>query len=124
MNKNINLESKEKSNNHKYMYNNIVQFDPSKYSFNYFWQTNEISTQKVVSIISNYLDSINTICEKFGTDLVKEVLKNKYKQIHTDGEIVLSGGMSLPVEGHYRDNEIYKSVLSMINEKCSKKNYQ
>ena len=41
--------------------NDLVRFNPNKYSNNLFWQTNGISEQKVYSIISNYLTGFKYI---------------------------------------------------------------
>ena len=41
--------------------NDMVEFNPNKYTFNCFWQTNQRSKQKVYSIISNYLGTMNKI---------------------------------------------------------------
>ena len=51
--------------------NDEVEFNPQEFSVNLFWQTNQRSHQKVYSIISNYLstmnqDDIKTLCNKFG----------------------------------------------------------
>ena len=60
--------------------NDVIVFDPHYYSRNLFWQTNEKSEQKVYSIISNYLSTLNqqdieNLCQQFGKNLVRSVLK-------------------------------------------------
>ena len=67
--------------------NDVVVFNPKQYSYNLFWQTNEQSEQKVYSIISNYLSTMNgsdvrILCSEFGKNLVKSVLKDKYKKMY------------------------------------------
>lgn len=42
-----------------YDLDDIVEFEPSKYSYNLFWKTNQKSEQKVYTIISNYLSTLN-----------------------------------------------------------------
>ena len=43
----------------KHTVDDVIIFNPKDYSHNLFWQTNETSQQKVYSIISNYLSSMN-----------------------------------------------------------------
>jgi hypothetical protein len=98
----------------------VIVFDPRDYSHNLFWQTNEQSEQKVYAIISNYLSSMNkddikTLCNKFGKNLVKTVLKDKYEKIYEKGRISTSG-IDIPLSGRYEQNEIYKQLLGMIND--------
>lgn len=98
----------------------VIVFNPKEYSSNLFWQTNEKSEQKVYAIISNYLstmneDDIKTLCIQFGKNLVKSVLKDKYKKIYEKGYISTSG-MDIPLSGRYEQNEIYKQLLGMIND--------
>jgi hypothetical protein len=98
----------------------VIFFDPSAYSTNLFWQTNETSEQKVYAIISNYLstmnkDDIKRLCNEFGKNMVKSVLTDKYKKMYQKGYIATSG-IDIPLQGSYAQNEIYKEVLSMIND--------
>jgi hypothetical protein len=100
--------------------NDIIIFDPSDYSANLFWQTNEISQQKVYTIISKYLSTmdkndIKSLCNKFGKNMVKSVLTDKYKKMYQKGYIATSG-IDIPLQGSYTQNEIYKKILSMIND--------
>ena len=37
----------------------MIVFNPKEYSSNLFWQTDEQSEQKVYTIISNYLSTMN-----------------------------------------------------------------
>ena len=65
-------EAKEKIN--AVDVNDVIVFEPNKYSYNLFWQTNEKSEQKVYSIISNYLSTMNendikTLCKEFGKNI-------------------------------------------------------
>lgn len=98
----------------------VIIFDPRAYSHNLFWQTNKPSEQKVYSIISNYLstmneDDIKTLCSQFGKNMVKNVLASKYKKIYDKGYISTSG-MDIPLTGTYNQNEMYKQLLGMIND--------
>lgn len=97
-----------------------VVFNPEQYSYNLFWQTNENSEQKVYSIISNYLSTMNekdikTLCEQFGKNLVKSVLKDKYKKMYAKGYIS-TNGIDIPLNGKFEQNEMYKQVLGIIND--------
>ena len=105
-------EAKEKINGVDL--HDVVVFDPSKYSQNLFWQTNEASEQKVYSIISNYLstmneDDIKILCNQFGKNMIKSVLNDKYKKIYQKGYISTSG-IDIPLSGTYTQNEIYKQL--------------
>jgi uncharacterized protein YaaW (UPF0174 family) len=98
----------------------IVLFDPKYYSQNLFWQTNKISEQKVYAIISKYLstmdkNNIKTLCSQFGKNLVKSVLKDKYKKMYAKGYISTSG-MDIPLNGKYDQNEMYKQLMKIIND--------
>lgn len=111
-------EAKEKIN--AVDIDDVVLFNPKKYSHNLFWQTNEQSQQKVYSIISNYLSSMNesdikTLCDQFGKNLVKSVLKDKYKKIYAKGYIATSG-IDIPLSGKYEENVVYKKLLGAIND--------
>ena len=111
-------EAKEKIN--AVDQDDVIVFDPRAYSHNLFWQTNEQSEQKVYSIISNYLstmnkDDIKTLCSKFGKTLVKSVLKDKYKKMYEKGYIS-TNGMDIQLKGTYNQNEMYKQLLGMIND--------
>ena len=112
------VEAKEKIN--AVDANDVIIFDPRSYSHNLFWQTNEQSEQKVYSIISNYLSSMNqddikTLCSQFGKNLVKSVLVDKYKKMYKKGYIV-TNGMDIPLTGSYNQNEMYKQIISVIND--------
>lgn len=111
-------EAKEKIN--AVDVDDVVVFNPQQYSYNLFWQTNQQSEQKVYSIISNYLsimneDDIKTLCNQFGKNLVKSVLKEKYKKMYNKGYIS-TNGMDIPLSGKYEQNEIYKQLLGVIND--------
>ncbi|MCV6609116.1 MAG: hypothetical protein OIF32_12960 [Campylobacterales bacterium] len=111
-------ESKEKIN--AVDLHDIAIFDPKNYSQNLFWQTNESSEQKVYSIISNYLSSMNegdikTLCTQFGKNMVKSVLKDKYKSMYKKGYISTSG-MDIPLTGKYEQNEMYRQLIGIIND--------
>jgi len=97
-----------------------VEFEPSEFSINLFWQTNQRSNQKVYSIISNYLstlnqDDIKTLCNKFGKNMVKAVLDDKYKSLYKQ-RFISTNGMDIQLKGKYNQNPIYKEVLWMIND--------
>jgi len=111
-------EAKEKIN--AVDVDDIVVFDPMSYSHNLFWQTNERSEQKVYSIISNYLstmneDDIKILCKQFGKNMVKSVLKEKYKKMYNKGYIS-TNGIDIPLIGSYTQNEMYKQVVGIIND--------
>ena len=98
----------------------VIVFDPKTYSSNLFWQTNEKSQQKVYSIISNYLstmnqDDIKRLCDEFGKNMVKSVLIDKYKKMYKKGYIAISG-MDIPLSGKFTQNDTYKQLLGMIND--------
>ena len=100
--------------------NDVIIFDPKDYSTNLFWQTNEKSKQKVYSIISKYLstmnkDDIKRLCNEFGKNIVKSVLVDKYKKMYKKGFISTSG-MDIPLSGNFTQNDIYKQLLGMIND--------
>lgn len=97
-----------------------VEFEPSEFSVNLFWQTNQMSQQKVYAIISNYLgtlnhDDIKILCNKFGKNMVKAVLDDKYKSMYKKGHIS-TNGMDIPLQGKYNQNPIYKQILGIIND--------
>ena len=98
----------------------IIDFEPSEYSSNMFWQTNQKSQQKVYAIISNYLSTTNTddikkLCNQFGKNMVKAVLNDKYKKMYAIGYISTSG-MDIPLSGKYNENPIFKEILGVIND--------
>ena len=111
-------EAKEKIN--AVDVDDVIVFDPTKYSHNLFWQTNEQSEQKVYSIISNYLSSMNEydiqkLCEQFGKNMVKSVLVDKYKKMYSQGYIS-TNGIDIPLTGTYNRNEIYQRLNGVIND--------
>ena len=98
----------------------IIEFNPKDFSVNIFWQTNQISYQKVYSIISNYLgtlnrEDINTLCGKFGKNMVRAVLEDKYKKLYKKGYISTSG-VDIKLNGNYKENPIYKEILGVVND--------
>lgn len=98
----------------------IIDFEPSEYSSNMFWQTNQKSQQKVYAIISNYLstmnvDDIKKLCNQFGKNMVKAVLNDKYKKMYAIGYISTSG-MDIPLSGKYNENPMFKEILGVIND--------
>ncbi|MCD4668347.1 MAG: hypothetical protein K8R44_07155 [Sulfurimonas sp.] len=98
----------------------IVEFNPSNYSYNLFWQTNQISNQKVYSIISNYLstmnqDDIKTLCKQYGKNMVKSVLNDKYKKMYLKGYIS-TNGMDIPLNGKYNQSKMYKQIVGIVND--------
>lgn len=100
--------------------NDTIEFEPSQYSQNLFWQTNQKSQQKVYAVISNYLSTLNVedikrLCRQFGKNTVKAVLNDKYKKMYTKGYISTSG-MDIPLNGKYNENPIFKQLLGMVND--------
>ena len=98
----------------------IIDFEPSEYSSNMFWQTNQKSQQKVYAIISNYLSTLNVedikkLCNQFGKNMVKAVLNDKYKKMYAIGYISTSG-MDIPLSGKYNENPTFKQILGVIND--------
>ena len=94
--------------------NDNIEFDAKEYSYNCFWQTNEISQQKVYAIIFNYLSTMNqldvvNLCEKYGKSMVKYVLDDKYKKMYAKGYISTSG-IDIELLGKYNQNEFEKKV--------------
>jgi hypothetical protein len=111
-------EAKEKIN--AVDIDDVIIFNPKEYSSNLFWQTNEQSEQKVYAIISNYLSTINeddikTLCNQFGKNLVKSVLKDKYKKMYDKG-FISTNGIDIPLVGSFTQNEMYKQLLGVIND--------
>ncbi len=100
--------------------NDIVEFNPKRYTFNCFWQTNKPSQQKVYSIISNYLGTMNRVdifalCEEYGKSMVKSVLTDKYKNLYAQGYINTKS-MVIALSGTYNTNETYKEILGIVND--------
>ena len=100
--------------------NDIVEFDPSKYTFNCFWQSANKTRQKVYAIISNYLSTMNksdifTLCKEYGKSMVRYVLTNDYKKMYAKGYISTKS-MDIPLNGTYTQNNTYKEILGMIND--------
>ena len=98
----------------------IIDFEPSEYSSNMFWQTNQKSQQKVYAIISNYLstmnvDDIKKLCNQFGKNMVKAVLNDKYKKLYAQGYISTSG-IDIPLIGKYNEYPMFKEILGVIND--------
>lgn len=111
-------EAKEKIN--AVDLDDMVVFEPNKYSYNLFWQTNENSEQKVYSIISNYLSTMNqndikTLCNQFGKNMVKSVLKDKYRKMYAKG-FISTNGIDIPLSGKFEQNDMYKQLLGIIND--------
>ncbi|MDF1880645.1 hypothetical protein JHD50_04890 [Sulfurimonas sp. MAG313] len=111
-------EAKEKINGIDI--HDTIEFSPSDYSYNLFWQTNKNSQQKVYSIIFNYLSTmqlqdIQQLCTQFGKTLVKSVLNDKYKKMYHKGYLS-TNGMDIPLEGKYNQNHMYKRLTGMIND--------
>ena len=100
--------------------NDEVEFNPQEFSVNLFWQTSNVSHQKVYAIISNYLSTLNSndikkLCERFGKNMVKSVLNDKYKSMYKQG-FISTNGMDIPLSGKYNQNPIYKQLSGMIND--------
>lgn len=98
----------------------VIVFNPSRYSHNLFWQTNRQSKQNVYAIISNYISSMNEddikkLCEQFGKNMVKSVLVDKYKKMYKKGYISTSG-MDIPLNGTYNQNDMYKQIIGVVND--------
>ena len=97
-----------------------VMFDPSEFSFNAFWQSSQPSTQKVSSVIRNYLmameqKDICLLCRKFGKNRVKAELIAVYKAFYKQGFIDVKG-YRVPLEGRYDRNPLFKEILKMIHD--------
>jgi len=113
-------EAKNKIN--VYDLNDIVEFEPSQYSYNLFWQTNQKSEQKVYAIISNYLSTLNKsdiqiLCKQYGKNMVKAVLIDKYKKIYAKG-FISTNGIDIPIKGNYTQNEVFREIMEIINHDC------
>ena len=97
-----------------------VEFNPQVFSTNLFWQTSNTSKQKVYAIISNYLSTLNAndikeLCKRFGKNMVKSVLNDKYKSLYKQG-FISTNGMDIPLNGKYNQNPIYKQLSGIIND--------
>lgn len=97
-----------------------VEFNPQEFSTNLFWQTSNTNHQKVYAIISNYLSTLNAndikeLCKRFGKNMVKSVLNDKYKSLYKQG-FISTNGMDIPLNGKYNQNPIYKQLLGIIND--------
>ena len=97
-----------------------VEFNPQVFSTNLFWQTSNTSKQKVYAIISNYLSTLNIndikeLCKRFGKNMVKSVLNDKYKTLYKQG-FISTNGMDIPLTGKYNQNPIYKQLSGIIND--------
>jgi hypothetical protein len=97
-----------------------VEFNPQTFSTNLFWQTSNTSKQKVYAIISNYLSTLNIndikeLCKRFGKNMVKSVLNDKYKTLYKQG-FISTNGMDIPLTGKYNQNPIYKQLSRIIND--------
>ena len=97
-----------------------VEFNPQEFSTNLFWQTSNVSHQKVYAIISNYLSTLNSddikkLCERFGKNMVKSVLNDKYKSIYKQG-FISTNGMDIQLSGKYNQNPMYKQLSGIIND--------
>jgi hypothetical protein len=97
-----------------------VEFNPQEFSTNLFWQTSNVSHQKVYAIISNYLSTLNSddikkLCERFGKNMVKSVLNDKYKLIYKQG-FISTNGMDIQLSGKYNQNPMYKQLSGIIND--------
>ncbi len=95
-------------------------FDPSKFSFNAFWQSNKPTMQKVSSIIRNYLSGMDRndiclLCQKFGKNRVKAELIATYRALYKQGFVDVKG-YRVPLEGRYDRNPIFKEILKMIHD--------
>ena len=97
-----------------------VEFNPQEFSTNLFWQTSNTSHQKVYAIISNYLSTLNAndikeLCKRFGKNMVKSVLNDKYKSLYKQG-FISTNGMDIQLSGKYNQNPIYKQLSGIIND--------
>ena len=97
-----------------------VEFNPQVFSTNLFWQTSNTSKQKVYAIISNYLSTLNVndikeLCKRFGKNMVKSVLNDKYKTLYKQG-FISTNGMDIPLSGKYNQNPIYKQLSGIKND--------
>lgn len=97
-----------------------ILFNPREFSRNLFWQTDQKSHQNVYSIISNYLgtldrEDIKTLCIKYGKNMVRAVLEDRYKKLYKKGYISTSG-VDIELTGNYKENPIYKEILGVIND--------
>ena len=93
--------------------------DPKDFTFNCFWQTPFPAKQTVTSIIRNYLGTMNkqdihTLCRKFGKDRVLKELNDEYKELFEIGFFDFKG-MKIPLTGDYKDYELFKILLEIVN---------
>ncbi|MCF6201071.1 MAG: hypothetical protein L3J42_02905 [Hydrogenimonas sp.] len=113
-------QSKRKAPYEVYDDQEEVVLDPTQFSFNAFWQSGKPTTQKVSSVIRNYLmgmdqNDICLLCRKFGKNRVKAELIATYKAFYKQGFIDVKGH-KVPLEGRYDRNPVFKEILKMIHD--------
>ena len=95
------------------------QFDASKFSHNAFWSSgSRKSTQKVDSIIRNYLssmdkDDIKYLIKLFGIGRVRKELRSMFQEDYKRGYIDFKG-MNIPLTGRWDRNAAFKSISEAL----------
>ncbi|MCT7517099.1 hypothetical protein [Aliarcobacter cryaerophilus] len=100
----------------------LVVFNPKDFTDNCFYKqpnADKPSIKTVTSIIRNYLGTMNkqdihTLCRKFGKDRVLKELNDKYKELFEIGFFDFKG-MKIPLTGNYKDYELFKILLEVVN---------
>jgi hypothetical protein len=59
-------------------------------------------------------NDITKLCNQFGKNLVRSVLKDKYKKMYKNG-YKSTNGMDILLLGTYNQNEMYKQISKTIN---------
>ena len=101
----------------------LLVFNPKDFTDNCFYKqpnADKPSVKTVSNVIRKYLGSMNkqdihTLCEKFGKDRVLQELDNKFIELFEIGYFELKGGMRIPLTGDYKEYEMYKELIEIID---------
>ena len=101
----------------------LVVFNPKDFTDNCFYKqpnADEPSIKTVSNVIQKYLGTMNkqdihVLCEKFGKDRVINELNDKYRELFEIGFFDFKG-WKIPLEGDYKEYELFKILLEIINE--------
>lgn len=101
----------------------LLVFNPKDFTDNCFYKqpnADKPSVKTVSNVIRKYLGSMNkqdihTLCEKFGKDRVLQELDNKFIELFDIGYFEVKGGMRIPLSGDYKEYEMYKELIEIID---------
>ena len=101
----------------------LLVFNPKDFTDNCFYKqpnADKPSVKTVSNVIRKYLGSMNkqdihTLCEKFGKDRVLQELDNKFIELFDIGYFEVKGGMRIPLTGDYKEYEMYKELIEIID---------